>query len=151
MNTRLSKCFLIIGAVCVLSACSTTPPKKGAQKASSQKVANTASSNTAKQQYMERQGAVFNGVTIASTNNPCVDHFNFLKETNAESYQGYSQQYSKISQNYTFLNVNKNIMDKDAKENLTMTLNMKLDTLCSKLQYSGYQVVKDRIKSLSDI
>lgn len=50
-----------------------------------------------------------------------------------------------------FLNVNKNIMDNDAKEVYTMMLEMKLDTLCSKVQYTGYSVVKGKIKELSSI
>jgi len=49
------------------------------------------------------------------------------------------------------LNVNKNIMDNDAKEVYTMSLEMKLDTLCSKVQYTGYSVVKGKIKELAGI
>lgn len=90
------------------------------------------------------------GIVIASTRNACVDGFNFLKGFNQEQFDKFSSHYSKINKNYIFLNVNKEIMDKDSKELLSMTLNKKLDTLCAKVQYAGFIGVKERLKTLSD-
>ncbi|TBL65502.1 hypothetical protein [Hafnia paralvei] len=58
---------------------------------------------------------------------------------------------SYLDKGYRFLNTNKNIMDEDAKKVYTMMLEMKLDTLCSKVQYSGYSIIKIKMKELSSI
>lgn len=102
-------------------------------------------------QYKRENSKIVPVNAIASSNNQCVDHFNFLRQAKDKKYQGYSQQYVDISNGYTFLNVNKNIMDTDAKEVYTMTLNMKLDTLCTKVNYTGFQLIRQKIKALSAV
>ncbi|MGL4214791.1 MAG: hypothetical protein ACRCSA_17705 [Morganella morganii] len=140
-----------------MAACSSAPLKKTAplksQKAAEQTRSATpdVTGNTAAQEYIGNRQIASQGIVIASTRNACVDGFNFLKGVNQNQFDNFSADYSKINQNYTFLNVNKEIMDKDSKELLTMTLNKKLDTLCTKVQYAGFIGVKDKIKALSDI
>lgn len=141
--------FLLLGSVCLLSACSMPSAKKTTSAASA--TTGYQAANTATDNYIAKRVSTLTGFTLASTNNLCVDHFNFLKEAQASTYPKYTKNYSDIGKGYRFLNINKNIMDKDAKEVYTMMLEMKLDTLCTKVQYSGYAVVKDKIKALSTI
>lgn len=140
-----------------LAACSSTPQKKITSTISKPNVPKTATvstnneTNLAATAYAQNKQIISQGIVIASTKNACVDSFNFLKGLNQDAFNNYSADYSKINQNYTFLNINKEIMDKDSKELLSMTLNTKLDTLCAKVQYTGFIGVKNRLKMLSDM
>jgi len=89
--------------------------------------------------------------TIAATGNQCVDNFNFLRQAGDKNYQEFSHQYITVGEGYNFLNKNKKIMDGDARQVYTMKLDMKLDTLCSKVNYAGYRVVRQKIKELHGI
>lgn len=89
--------------------------------------------------------------SIQSSQNICVDNFNFLRSAQSKKYSDYSRDYIKVGSGYTFLNVNKNIMGDDAKDVLTMNLDMKLDTLCTKVKFSSYQVIRQKISELSPI
>lgn len=145
----------------MLSACSVFPVKKSSPSSasapssvssssvSSSSSAPAAASGQAARAYVAGKQAASQGIVIASTRNACVDSFNFLKGLNQDQFSHYSDDYTRINQNYTFLNVNKEIMDKDSREMLSMTLNKKLDTLCTKVQYAGFIGVKDRIKALN--
>ncbi|ETO41107.1 hypothetical protein [Morganella sp. EGD-HP17] len=141
-----------------LAACSSVPQKKNTTavknppaKQQTRSATPNVTGNTVAQAYVGSKQMALQGIVITSTNNACVDGFNFLKGLNQGQFDNFSADYSKINQNYTFLNINKEIMDKDSKELLTMTLNKKLDTLCAKVQYAGFTGVKDRLKALSGI
>ncbi|OON40174.1 hypothetical protein BTJ39_09770 [Izhakiella australiensis] len=83
---------------------------------------------------------------IPSSNNTCIDNFNFLKSTSPDDYSDFEERYSRISKVYGFLNKNKNIMDPDARSILSISLNMKLYTLCEEIRYKGYQLVRDKVR-----
>ncbi|HEY3984346.1 hypothetical protein [Cedecea sp.] len=91
------------------------------------------------------------GMTVASTNNKCIDNFNLLKEEKSGQFEKYSEEYTKITDGYAFLNANKNIMDDSAKRIYIMELKMKIETLCAKIQYSSFILVNEKRKSFSDI
>ncbi|MEY0291239.1 hypothetical protein AB7303_15790 [Providencia rettgeri] len=154
MKKRLA---FVAFASLALAACSSVPQKKVTSTISKPNAPKTATvstnnkTNLAATAYAQNKQLRSQGIVIASTRNACVDSFNFLKGLNQGQFDNYSADYSKINQNYTFLNINKEIMDKDSKELLSMTLNKKLDTLCAKVQYAGFIGVKDRLKALSDI
>ncbi|SUC32102.1 hypothetical protein [Providencia rettgeri] len=154
MKKRLA---FVAFASLALAACSSVPQKKVTSTISKPNAPKTATvstnneTNLAATAYGQNKQLRSQGIVIASTRNACVDSFNFLKGLNQGQFDNYSADYSKINQNYTFLNINKEIMDKDSKELLSMTLNKKLDTLCAKVQYAGFIGVKDRLKALSDI
>lgn len=154
MKKRLA---FVAFASLALAACSSVPQKKVTSTISKPTAPKTATvstnneTNLAATAYAQNKQSISQGIVIASTRNACVDSFNFLKGLNQGQFDNYSADYSKINQNYTFLNINKEIMDKDSKELLSMTLNKKLDTLCAKVQYAGFIGVKDRLKVLSDI
>lgn len=156
------KYIFIVTTSLLLAACSTMPNKKQTNKpvqvkedttisASTATINDSRNANTAAAAYADKKQFVPKSIVISSTKNACVDGFNFLKGVNQGQFDGYSTDYSKISQNYSFLNINKEIMDKDSRELLSMTLNKKLDTLCMKVQYAGFQGVKNKLKQLSDI
>ncbi|HEO9694316.1 TPA: hypothetical protein QIM62_004843 [Klebsiella aerogenes] len=86
--------------------------------------------------------------SINSSNNRCVDDFNLLRLSGSEKYQEYSHDYVRISDGYKYLNQNRNIMGSDARDVYTMGLDLKLDVLCSKVNYEGYQLIKGKIKVL---
>ncbi|HGJ5856017.1 hypothetical protein [Arsenophonus nasoniae] len=159
MNLCLKKYILMFCSIFLLNACSIPTFHKASDKKEDKtnqirsNINATVSSQSSlpARNYIEKKGILFDGITIASSNNECVDRFNFLKEANSGEYQQYSNAYNKISRDYTFLNINKNIMDKDSKELLSMTLSTKLDTLCSKVQFSGFQSIKEKVKLLSSI
>ncbi|TBL65508.1 hypothetical protein, partial [Hafnia paralvei] len=108
--TKSIPTFLLL-AMCggLLSACSSQPPKPLLKHAESAGFKNADS-------YVDRRTRTLIGTTLASTNNVCVDHFNFLKEAKSGQYQGYSNDYNELAKGYRFLNTNKNIMDEDAKK-----------------------------------
>ncbi|WP_368938348.1 hypothetical protein [Morganella morganii] len=153
MKVRIVFIFLIS---LFLSACNSVSHKKNPTIKNKEIIDETRlsipniSKNLSAQEYVEKKQMASQGIVIASTRNACVDGFNFLKGFNQEQFDKFSSHYSKINQNYIFLNVNKEIMDKDSKELLSMTLNKKLDTLCAKVQYAGFIGVKERLKTLSD-
>ena len=144
-----SKAIIIsVTCACLLSACSANTKNKN--------TASTAvlSNSTAKNEQAgttTRKNSFFDGIVIASTNNNCIDHFNFIRGTNTDSYKTYSADYAKIGEGYRFLNINKNIMGKEAKEVYTMQLDVKLDTLCAKAHYTSYQIVKEKMRNLASI
>ena len=101
--------------------------------------------------YARNNSKIISINPIPATGNLCVDNFNFLRQAGDDKYQDYSQKYIAVGNGYTFLNTNKNIMDKNAQEVYSMKLDMKLDTLCSKVNYAGYQVIHRKMKELSGI
>lgn len=101
--------------------------------------------------YAQNNSRIVPVNTVASSNNLCVDHFNFLRQAGDDKYQKYSRDYLQIGDGYSFLNTNKNIMNGDAKRVYTNTLDMKLNTLCSEVNYAGFQVIQQKINALSNI
>lgn len=89
--------------------------------------------------------------TVTSSGNPCVDNFNFLREAGSDSYQLYSKEYVNIGNGYNFLGQNKDIMGGDARKVYNMNLDVKLDTLCNKVMYSGFGIIKNKVKELDGI
>lgn len=89
--------------------------------------------------------------TIASSSNPCVDNFNFLREAGSDSYPLYSNDYVKIGNGYNFLSQNRNIMGNDARQVYNMNLDVKLDTLCNQVGYASFGIIKDKIKEFDGI
>lgn len=139
---------LSIGCQVMLSACSTNVAKNNSP------MTPTVSNNIIKagaDTVAVKKTAFFDGIVIASTNNSCIDQFNFIRGNNTDAYQRYSSDYAKIGEGYRFLNVNKNIMGKEAKDVYTLQLDVKLDALCAKVHYTSYQIVKEKMKNLASI
>ncbi|WP_249215940.1 hypothetical protein [Citrobacter sp. JGM124] len=101
--------------------------------------------------YAQNNSRIVPVNSVVSSNNPCVDRFNFLRLAGNEKYQKYSNDYTRIGDGYNFLNTNKNIMNSDARRVYTNTLEMKMDTLCSEVNYAGFQVIQQKISALSNI
>lgn len=131
--SSLLKIVAIACAVSIMSGCSSTISKMNKDK------------------YMDKKSESLDIATVSSSNNPCVDGFNFLKASHNTEYQQYINDYRKVYDGFAFLKKNSSIMDKDARDVYTMTLNMKLDTLCKKVQYSGFQETKEQLATLDNI
>lgn len=140
---------IIFSAACslLLSACTATSNNQNVSTPTPLK----SGTNTAQSAIADRKTNFFDGIVIASTNNPCIDHFNFIRSTRTETYKNYASKYAKIGEGYRFLNVNKNIMGEEAKEVYTMQLDLKLDTLCAKAHFTSFQIVKEKMRNLSNI
>ncbi|MBS0849577.1 hypothetical protein [Citrobacter sp. JGM124] len=102
-------------------------------------------------QYARENSTIVPVNSIESTSNSCVDNFNFLRRAGDSQYERLSSNYIKVNDGFHFLRVNKNIMGEDAKRIYTMNLNMKLDTICSEVNYASYQLIQKKIKDLSNI
>lgn len=140
---------IILSSACVLLLSACTGNKNTPKERVS--AASASSANAPQGVAAERRSPFFDGIVIASTNNACIDKFNFIRGTDTSTYKNYSDDYSKIGEGYKFLNINKNIMGKEAKEIYTMQLDLKLDTLCAKAHYTSYQIVKEKMRNLANI
>lgn len=139
--------LLPITSLLLMTACSSYPGSNTTNRTAE----NQEGDSTQAEKYSRGRSPLVPVNAIASSNNLCVDNFNFLRQAKSSQYQNYSQHYIKIGDGYKFLNTNKNIMGSDAKEVYTMELDMKLDTLCKKVNYAGYNVIKQKIKELYGI
>lgn len=145
-TTTVNGVFMLLRAaplltVFVLAACSTTPVKNNATKQNPSPAVK----------YEKNNSRIVPVNPVASSNNQCVDYFNFLRQAGNDKYQKYSREYILIGDGYTFLNTNKNIMNSDAKRVYSNALDMKLNTLCSEVNYTGFQVIQQKINALSSV
>lgn len=88
---------------------------------------------------------------IASTTNQCVDNFAFIKNQKNPSYSSLSEKYIKINDGYNFLKKNQYIMGADARNVLSMNLDMKLDALCNKVSYEAYKTIGLKLRQIENI
>lgn len=132
---------ITIASLFFLTACSATSGSGNSAKDNSPATPEIAGAVSGQSQLVPIMS------TVSSSNN-CVDNFNFLRISKSVKYPAFSQENNKINDGFRFLNINKNIMGNDAREVYTMTLNMKLDTLCHKAKYEAYQVMKSKIQEL---
>lgn len=128
-------------SIILLSACSTNTVKHTEAK----------QNFSSKIKYAQNNSQIVPVDTISSSNDKCIDHFNFLHQAKDDKYKNYSREYIQISDGYRFLKTNKNIMSGDAKRVYTNTLDMKLKTLCSEVNYAGFQAIQQRINVLNNI
>lgn len=132
---------ITVASLFFLTACSSTPGTgNGAQ--------NSGAAGPELAGAVSGQSPLVPVMSTASSSNNCVDNFNFLRVSKSAKYSEFSQDNKKINDGFRFLNINKNIMGNDARDVYTMTLNMKLDTLCHKARYEAYQVMKSKIQEL---
>lgn len=88
---------------------------------------------------------------IASSTIQCVDNLIFLEKQKSPSYKLISDKYAKINDGYIFLKKNRNIMGPDARDVLSMNLDMKLDALCNKVSYETYKVIGLKLRQIENI
>lgn len=132
---------VFVFSVLLLSACSmNTVENEKNKKATASKI-----------NYAKGSSRILPAATLASSNDLCVDHFNFLRQAGDDKYKKFSRDYIQIGDGYNFLNVNKNIMSSDARRVYTNELEMKLNTLCSEVNYAGFQFIQQKIISIRNI
>lgn len=137
-------CIASVGAVVLLSSCASSDyvRKENAEK-------KMQVQNAQQKAYVARKTSLTYGNSVPPSGNTCIDNFSFLKEAGNSAYGDYTRDYARINSGYVFLNKNRNIMDGTAKEMYAQALNMKLDALCARVKYSGFELVKNRISTLN--
>lgn len=88
---------------------------------------------------------------IPSSTNSCVDDMTLLKQTNYNTYLDRVKQYGELMNEYHFLRRNSEIMDRDTKQYLSDILEVKKDTLCSKIKFNVFQSIKKKAATLTAI
>ncbi|ETO41106.1 hypothetical protein X965_14660 [Morganella sp. EGD-HP17] len=88
---------------------------------------------------------------IPSSTNSCIDDMALLKQTSYSAYQDRVRQYGELMNEYHFLRRNSEIMDKDTKQYLSDILEVKRDTLCSKIKFNVFQSIKKKTAELTAI
>lgn len=88
---------------------------------------------------------------IPSSTNSCVDDMTLLKQTNYNTYLDRIKQYGELMNEYHFLRRNSEIMDRDTKQYLSDILEVKKDTLCSKIKFNVFQSIKKKAATLTAI
>ncbi|HGN1707049.1 TPA: hypothetical protein ACKRTE_002947 [Providencia rettgeri] len=83
---------------------------------------------------------------ISSNESGCLDMLDFLMKENTEEYTNLAGKFNELTDGYRFLNENRDIMDKDAKEMYLMTLSMKKEYLCYTLRFSSFKTLKNKMK-----
>lgn len=89
-------------------------------------------------------------ITPSSTNS-CVDDITLLKQTNYNTYLDRVKQYGELMNEYHFLRRNSEIMDRDTKQYLSDILEVKKETLCSKIKFNVFQSIKEKAATLTAI
>lgn len=88
---------------------------------------------------------------MPSSTNSCIDDMTLLKQTSYNIYLDRVKQYSELMNEYHFLRRNSEIMDKDTKQYLSDILDVKRDTLCSKIKFNVFQSIKKKAAALTAI
>lgn len=88
---------------------------------------------------------------IPSSTNSCIDDMTLLKQTNYNTYLDRVKQYGELMNEYHFLRRNSEIMDRDTKQYLSDILEVKKDTLCSKIKFNVFQSIKKKAATLTAI
>ncbi|WP_230979213.1 hypothetical protein [Intestinirhabdus alba] len=130
-KTALLPAILIAVAVS-LSGCNATSAKK--------KVRNTPSP------------AAVQGATAAKTESrQCTDNFDLLKKLNPTAFTLYRSQFDAINASYSYYNENRELMEKDPQEVMTLTLNDKLNLICDRVKSQTFIEIRNRMNTISKI
>ncbi len=129
--------------VTALAGCSGLSRKPSPQAPQAETTAETVSANT--------ETKLLPKEIIPSSTNTCIDDMTLLKQTSHDLYLDRVKQYSELMNEYHFLRRNSEIMDKDTKQYLSDILEVKRDTLCSKIKFNVFQSIKKKTAALTAI
>ncbi|MDA8481313.1 hypothetical protein NNO04_21900 [Citrobacter sp. Awk 4] len=128
MNLRLPRALCIVCVSVLLAACATKSTQPPVQKAIAGKVS-----------------------TQKTDGKQCVDNFDLLKKLNYDAFLKYRQQFDVINQSYDYYKTNDVLMENDPKEQMTLTLNDKLNMICERVKSQTYNEIRKKMKSVSKI
>ncbi len=80
----------------------------------------------------------------------CLDQIEVLKVHVPNKSDEFIRDYKRIIEQQVFLIQNIEVMDKDSFVYLSSSLQMKLETLCNKIEFTNFTVTKQRTQALID-
>ncbi|HFR4113479.1 TPA: hypothetical protein ACHVKA_001446 [Yersinia enterocolitica] len=86
-----------------------------------------------------------------STNDQCVNNFSMVKKLNANEFGVFRGQFDKINDMYAFLEQNRNILDNDPKQLISLELDSKLKMVCARVRNTAFNEVQNKVNYLSRI
>ncbi|OWF82846.1 hypothetical protein B4907_12505 [Yersinia kristensenii] len=86
-----------------------------------------------------------------STNDQCVNNFSMVKKLNANEFGVFRGQFDKINDMYAFLEQNRNILDNDPKQLISLELDSKLKMVCARVRNTAFNEVQSKVNYLSRI
>lgn len=86
-----------------------------------------------------------------STNDQCVNDFSMVKKMNANEFSVFRGQFDKINDMYAFLEQNRNILDNDPKQLISLELDSKLKMVCARVRNTAFNEVQNKVNHLSRI
>lgn len=86
-----------------------------------------------------------------STNDQCVNNFSMVKKLNENEFGVFRGQFDKINDMYAFLEQNRNILDNDPKQLISLELDSKLKMVCARVRNTAFNEVQNKVNYLSRI
>ncbi|CNH41490.1 Uncharacterised protein [Yersinia kristensenii] len=86
-----------------------------------------------------------------STNDQCINNFSMVKKLNANEFGVFRGQFDKINDMYAFLEQNRNILDDDPKQLISLELDSKLKMVCARVRNTAFNEVQSKVNYLSRI
>ncbi|MGE4802932.1 hypothetical protein AB8989_21545 [Yersinia hibernica] len=86
-----------------------------------------------------------------STNDQCVNNFSMVKKLNTNEFGVFRGQFDKINDMYAFLEQNRNILDNDPKQLISLELDSKLKMVCARVRNTAFNEVQNKVNYLSRI
>ncbi|AHM73839.1 hypothetical protein [Yersinia hibernica] len=86
-----------------------------------------------------------------STNDQCVNNFSMVKKLNTNEFGVFRGQFDKINDMYAFLEQNRNILDSDPKQLISLELDSKLKMVCARVRNTAFNEVQNKVNYLSRI
>ncbi|CNI82246.1 MULTISPECIES: hypothetical protein [Yersinia] len=86
-----------------------------------------------------------------STNDQCVNNFSMVKKLNTNEFGVFRGQFDQINDMYAFLEQNRNILDNDPKQLISLELDSKLKMVCARVRNTAFNEVQNKVNYLSRI
>ncbi|PHZ21679.1 hypothetical protein [Yersinia massiliensis] len=86
-----------------------------------------------------------------SANDQCVNNFAMVKKLNANEFGVFRGQFDQINGMYAFLEQNRNILDDDPKQLISLELDSKLKMVCARVRNTAFNEVQQKVNYLSRI
>lgn len=90
-------------------------------------------------------------ISAKSDGRQCVDNFDLLKQLNMSAYSGYKAQFDSVNRQYAYYKANEELMEKDPKEVMVITLNDKLNMICDRVKSQTFVEIRNRMLQVSKI
>lgn len=83
--------------------------------------------------------------------NICINEFKALQSLSATDYDLYQKQFSQLTKYYNIYKSNKEIVNKDAQEILSIELNAKLKLICARVRGAAFHAMDKRSQEVNKL